>query len=287
MAVGKEIKKKIGSVENTQKITSAMQMVAASKMRRTQERMREGKPYSEKIRAVIGHLANSNPEYRHIYMSPREVNRVGYIVVSTDKGLCGGLNINLFRTLVRDMAEWHGKWVESDLALVGNKAAAFFRSVGGNIVAAINNIGESPSLDDLIGGIKVMLDAFEEGKIDRLYIASNEFVNTMTQEPTVRQLLPLEPTEDDSGGSRRWDYIYEPDARQLIEGLVTRFIESQVYQSVVENSACEQAAKMVAMKSATENAEKLIDELRLIYNNARQAAITQEIAEIVGGAAAV
>ena len=287
MAVGKEIKKKIGSVENTQKITSAMQMVAASKMRRTQERMREGKPYSEKIRAVIGHLANSNPEYRHIYMSPREVSRVGYIVVSTDKGLCGGLNINLFSTLVRDMADWHGKGVESDLALVGNKAAAFFRSVGGNIVAALNNIGESPSLDDLIGGIKVMLDAFEEGKIDRLYIASNEFVNTMTQEPAVRQLLPLEPIEDDSGGSRRWDYIYEPDARQLIEGLVTRFIESQVYQSVVENSACEQAAKMVAMKSATENAEKLIDELRLIYNNARQAAITQEIAEIVGGAAAV
>tara|TARA_A100001037_G_C15124227_1_gene625373 strand:- start:1092 stop:1952 length:861 start_codon:yes stop_codon:yes gene_type:complete len=286
MAIGKEIKKKIGSVENTQKITSAMQMVAASKMRRTQERMREGKPYAEKIRAVIGHLANSNPEYRHIYMSPREVSRIGYIVISTDKGLCGGLNINLFRALVQDMAQWHAKGVESDLALVGNKASAFFRSVGGNIVAALNNVGETPTLEGLIGGIKVMLDAFEEGKIDRLYIASNDFINTMSQEPTVKQLLPLESAEDESG-SRRWDYIYEPDAKQLIEGLVSRFIESQVYQSVVENSACEQAAKMVAMKSATENAEKLIDELRLIYNNARQAAITQEIAEIVGGAAAV
>ena len=286
MAVGKEIKKKIGSVENTQKITSAMQMVAASKMRRTQERMREGKPYAEKIRAVIGHLANSNPEYRHTYMEPREIKRVGYLVVSTDKGLCGGLNINLFRALVRDMAEWHAKGVESDLGLVGNKAAAFFRSVGGNVVAAINNVGDVPVLADLIGGIKVMLDAYDEKKIDALYIVSNEFVNTMTQAPTIRQLLPLNPAEDESSG-HRWDYIYEPDARQLIEGLVTRFVESQVYQAVVENGACEQAAKMVAMKSATENAEKLIDELRLIYNNARQAAITQEIAESVGGAAAV
>ena len=286
MAVGKEIKKKIGSVENTQKITSAMQMVAASKMRRTQERMREGKPYAEKIRAVIGHLANSNPEYRHTYMEPREIKRVGYLVVSTDKGLCGGLNINLVRALGRDMAEWHAKGGESDLGLVGNKAAAFFRSVGGNVVAAINNVGDVPVLADLIGGIKVMLDAYDEKKIDALYIVSNEFVNTMTQAPTIRQLLPLNPAEDESSG-HRWDYIYEPDARQLIEGLVTRFVESQVYQAVVENGACEQAAKMVAMKSATENAEKLIDELRLIYNNARQAAITQEFAEIVGGAAAV
>lgn len=286
MAVGKEIKNKIGSVENTQKITSAMQMVAASKMRRTQERMRQGKPYSEKIRAVIGHLANSNPEYRHTYMTARDVSRVGYLVISTDKGLCGGLNINLFRTLMIDMAQWHAKGVESDLGLVGNKAAAFFRSVGGNITAALNNVGEAPLLAELIGGIKVMLDAYEEGKIDRLFIASNEFINTMTQQPTIRQLLPLDPAEDESVG-HRWDYIYEPDARQLIEGLVTRFIESQVYQGVVENGACEQAAKMVAMKSATENAEKLIDELTLIYNNARQAAITQEIAEIVGGAAAV
>ena len=286
MAVGKEIRKKIGSVENTQKITSAMQMVAASKMRRTQENMRQGKPYAEKMRQMIGHLANANPEYRHVYMAEREVRRVGYLVVSTDKGLCGGLNVNLFRELVRDMAGWHAKGVESDLGLIGNKAAAFFKSVGGNVLAAVNHVGETPVLADLIGGVKVMFDAFEEGKIDKLFIASNDFVNTMTQKPAVRQLLPLDP-EADEELQRRWDYIYEPDARQLIEGLVIRYIESQVYQAVVENSACEQAAKMIAMKNATENAEKLIGELTLIYNNARQAAITQEIAEIVGGAAAV
>jgi F-type H+-transporting ATPase subunit gamma len=286
MAVGREIKKKINSVQNTQKITSAMQMVAASKMRRTQERMREGKPYAEKIRAVIGHLANANPEYRHIYMEAREIQRIGYLVVSSDKGLCGGLNVNLFRMLVRDMAEWHAKGIESDLGLIGNKAATFFRSIGGNVLAAISDVGESPQLSELIGGIKVMLDAYEGGRIDRLFIISNDFVNTMTQKPVIRQLLPLD-AEDSEAYRHRWDYIYEPEARELIEGLVTRYIESQVYQAVVENGACEQAAKMIAMKNATENAEKLIDELTLIYNNARQAAITQEIAEIVGGAAAV
>ena len=286
MAVGKEIKTKINSVANTQKITSAMQMVAASKMRRTQTRMAEGKPYSERIRGVIGHLANANPEYQHIYMQEREVKRIGYIVVSTDRGLCGGLNVNLFRAVVKDMAEWHAKGIESDLGLIGNKAGPFFRSVGGNIKAVMNDVGETPSLEDLIGGVKVMLDAYEAGEIERLYLASNEFVNTMTQTPQIRQLLPLN-AEEDEAYKHRWDYIYEPDARQLIEGLVTRFIESQVYQAVVENGACEQAAKMIAMKNATENAEKLIEELQLIYNNARQAAITQEIAEIVGGAAAV
>lgn len=286
MAVGKEIKNKINSVSNTQKITSAMQMVAASKMRRTQEKMREGRPYSEKIRAVIGHLANANPEYRHIYMQEREVERIGYIVVSTDKGLCGGLNVNLFRALIRDMAEWHAKGIESDLGLVGNKAASFFRSVGGNVTAAISGVGEVPTLSELIGGIKVMLDAYEDGRIDRLYLASNEFVNTMTQRPWIRQLLPLAPM-DEADYAHRWDYIYEPDAKALIEDLVGRYVESQVYQAVVENGACEQAAKMIAMKNATENADKLIDELTLIYNSARQAAITQEIAEIVGGAAAV
>ena len=286
MAVGKEIKKKIGSVGNTQKITSAMQMVAASKMRRTQEKMREGKPYAEKIRAVIGHLANANPEYRHIYMEAREVKRVAYIVVSTDKGLCGGLNVNLFRVLLRDMADWQARGVESDLGLIGNKAAAFFRSVGGNVIAALSGIGEVPTLSELIGGIKVMLDAYEQGRVDRLFIASNDFVNTMTQRPVIRQLLPLDAA-DEADYAHRWDYIYEPDARELIEELVTRYVESQVYQAVVENGACEQAAKMIAMKNATENAEKLIDELTLIYNSARQAAITREIAEIVGGAAAV
>jgi F-type H+-transporting ATPase subunit gamma len=286
MAVGKDIKKKIGSVTSTQKITSAMEMVAVSRLRRTQERMREGKPYAEKIRAVIGHLANANPEYRHIYMEERSIKRIGYVVVSSDRGLCGGLNANLFRVLIRDMAEWHGKGIEADLGLIGNKANQFFRSIGGNIIAAISGLGEVPTLNELIGGIRVMLTAYEQGQIDRLFIASNDFVNTMTQKPVIRQLLPLNPA-DEAEFAHRWDYIYEPEARELIEALVTRFIESQVYQAVVENGACEQAAKMVAMKSASENAEKLIDELTLIYNNARQAAITQEIAEIVGGAAAV
>ncbi len=286
MAVGKEIRKKIGSVENTQKITSAMQMVAASKMRRTQDSMRRGKPYSEKMRQVIGHLAGANPEYRHAWMREREVRRVGYLVISTDKGLCGGLNVNLFRELVHSLAAWHDKGIESDLGLIGNKSAAFFRSVGGNVLATVQNVGESPAIADLIGGVKVMFDAYESEQIDRLYIACNDFVNTMTQRPVIRQLLPLDP---DTESSQRglWDYLYEPDARQLIEQLVVRYVESQVYQAVVENAACEQAAKMIAMKNATENAETLIGELRLIYNNARQAAITQEIAEIVGGAAAV
>ena len=287
MAVGKEIRKKIGSVQNTQKITSAMQLVAASKMRRTQERMRQGRPYAERIRQVIGHLANSYPEYRHAYMSKREVRRMGYIVVSTDKGLCGGLNANLLRELVRAMAEWEARGVETALMLIGNKAAAFFRVFGGNVVAAINEIGEQPAVADLIGGVKAMLDDFGEGRIDRLDIASNEFVNTMTQRPVIRQLLPLNAIDDERAMKRRWDYLYEPDSRALVNGLVTRFIETQVYHSVIENTACEQAAKMIAMKSATENAEELIGELTLLYNNARQAAITQEIAEIVGGAAAV
>ena len=286
MAVGKEIRKKIGSVQNTQKITSAMQLVAASKMRRTQERMREGRPYANRVREVIGHLANSNPEYRHAYMVTRDVKRMGYIVVSTDKGLCGGLNANLFRELVGDMAGWRDRGVEVDLMLIGNKAAAFFRAFGGNVVAAINEIGEQPAVEALIGGVKVMLDGFTEGRIDRLDIVSNEFVNTMTQRPTVRRLLPLDATGD-AAMKHRWDYLYEPDARELIDGLVARFIEAQVYHAVIENTACEQAAKMIAMKSATENAEEIIGELTLLYNNARQAAITQEIAEIVGGAAAV
>jgi F-type H+-transporting ATPase subunit gamma len=286
MAVGKEIKKKIGSVKNTQKITSAMELVAASKMRRAQERMQAGKPYATRIRVAIGHLANANPDHRHIYMIEREVRRIGYIVVSTDKGLTGGLNINLFRALIRDMQKWDRQGVGNDLALIGNKAAAFFRAFGGNVQATISNIGEEPLLEDLIGSIKVMLDAYEEGRIDRLYFASNEFVNTMTQSPVIRQLLPLERAPEDEL-RHRWDYIYEPDAVSLIEGLIRRFIESQVYQAVVENHACEQAAKMIAMKNATENAEQIIDELTLVYNNVRQAAITQEIAEIVGGASAV
>ena len=286
MAAGKEVRKKIKATKNTQKITKAMEMVAASKMRRTQDRMRQGRPYAEKIRNMIGHLANSNPEYRHIYMQEREVKRVGYIVVSTDKGLCGGLNINLFRALVKELQQHRANNIGYEFALMGNKAASFFRSYGGQVTAALSNLGDVPTIESLIGGIRVMLDAYAKGNVDRLFIASNQFINTMTQKPIVQQLLPLPPTQSDEL-KHRWDYLYEPDARDLIDGLVTRFIESQVYQSVIENQACEQAAKMIAMKNATENADQLIDDLTLLYNNVRQAAITREISEIVGGAAAV
>jgi F-type H+-transporting ATPase subunit gamma len=286
MAVGKEIRTKIKSVRNTQKITSAMEMVAASKMRRTQDRMGESRPYAEKIRQVVGHMARANPEYRSVYMVEREVRRIGYIVVSTEKGLCGGLNVNEFRALVKDMRSWHEQGVEIDLALIGRKAQSFFRSYGGNVVATIEGIGEQPRVEELIGGVQVMLRAYEEGRIDRLFVVYNTFVNTMTQEPTILQLAPLPPT-DEQDYRHSWDYLYEPEARELVEGLIRRYIESQVYQAVVENSACEQAAKMIAMKNATDNAGKLIDDLQLLYNNARQAAITQEIAEIVGGASAV
>ncbi|MFV8818890.1 F0F1 ATP synthase subunit gamma [Haliea sp. E17] len=286
MAVGKEIRTKISSIQSTQKITSAMEMVAASKMRKAQERMQLGKPYARRMRAVVGHLANAAPEYRHMYMETREVKRVGFIVVSTDRGLCGGLNINLFKTTVRAMKEWHQQGVEIDLSLVGAKASAFFNSYGGNVIAAVRDLGEEPTLSDLIGGVKAMLDAYEEGRIDRLFLVSNEFVNTMTQSPTVEQLLPLEAEASDEM-KHHWDYIYEPDAKELLEGLLKRYIESQVYQAVVENGACEQAARMLAMKNATDNAGDLIEDLQLIYNKARQAAITQELSEIVSGAAAI
>ncbi len=286
MTVGREIKKKIGSVENTKKVTSAMQMVAASKMRRTQDRMNQARPYALRIRNLIGHLANSSPEYRHQFMTEREVKRIGYIVVSTDKGQCGGLNTNMFRELLREFQRRKEQDIESDLALIGNKAAAFFRAVGGNVVAAINGVGEVPEVESLVGSLKIMLDSFSGGTIDRLDLVSNEFISSMQQRPIIRQLLPLVQSEE-SEMKHRWDYIYEPDARDLIDGLVQRHIESQVYQAVVENTACEQAARMVAMKNATDNAENMIEELALLYNNARQAAITQEIAEIVGGAAAL
>lgn len=286
MAVGAEIKTKIGSVKSTQKITSAMEMVAASKMRRAQDRMAVGRPYAQRIRNVVGHIANATPEYRHQFMTERTVNRVGYIVVSSDRGLCGGLNINVFKSLIKDMKQWHDQNVEIDLCVVGAKAAAFFNSYGGNVVAAVRDLGDEPSAADLIGSVKVMLDAFAEGRIDRLDLVSNAFVNTMTQQPTVNQLLPLAADADDSF-KHHWDYIYEPDARELLDGLLTRYLESQVYQAVVENKACEQAARMIAMKSATDNAGEIIDELNMVYNKARQAAITQEISEIVGGAAAI
>ena len=286
MAAGREIKKKIASVQTTQKSTRAMQMVAASRMKRTQERMAHGRPYNQRIREMIGHLAHASPEYQHVYMKAREVKRIGYIVVSTDRGLCGGLNVNLFRELVRSMREWETGGAATELALVGNKAAQFFRAVGGNVVAALTDVGETPALAALIGGVRVMFDAFAEGRIDRLDIISNEFVNTMTQQPAIKQLLPLPPLEGEEF-QRRWDYLYEPDARELVEGLVKRYVESSVYQAVLENTACEQAARMIAMKSATDNAEEIVSELTLLYNNARQASITQEISEIVSGAAAV
>jgi F-type H+-transporting ATPase subunit gamma len=286
MAAGKEIRTKISSIQSTQKITSAMEMVAASKMRKAQDRMQLGKPYARRMRSVVGHIANAAPEYQHMYMQTREVKRVGYIIVSTDRGLCGGLNVNLFKAAIKSMKEWNEQGVEIDLSLVGAKAIAFFNSYGGNVVAAIRDLGEAPAVADLIGGVKAMLDAYESGKIDRLFLVSNEFVNTMTQSPTVEQLLPLQAEASDDM-QHHWDYIYEPDAKELLEGLLTRYIESQVYQSVVENGACEQAARMLAMKNATDNAGDLIDDLQLIYNKARQAAITQELSEIVSGAAAV
>lgn len=286
MAAGKEIRTKITSIKSTQKITSAMEMVAASKMRKAQNRMQVGKPYARRIRAVVGHIANSAPEYRHVYMEQRDIKRVGFIVVATDRGLCGGLNINLFKATIRAMRQWSERSIDIDLSLIGAKAIAFFNSYGGNVVAASRDIGEEPALEDLIGGVKTMLDAYEQGRIDRLFIVSNEFVNTMTQHPSVEQVLPLQ-AEDSEDMRHHWDYIYEPEARELLEGLLTRYIESQVYQAVVENAACEQAARMLAMKNATDNAGDLIDELELIYNKARQAAITQELSEIVGGAAAI
>ena len=286
MAGGKEIRTQITSIKSTQKITSAMEMVAASKMRKAQERMQLGKPYAKRMRSVVGHIANANPEYKHLYLQEREVKRVGFILVSTDRGLCGGLNINLFKTAIRSMQEWSNQEVEIDLCLIGAKASAFFNSYGGNVVSAVRDLGEAPSVSDLIGSVKTMLDGYAEGKIDKLFLVGNEFINTMTQSPYVNQLLPLLADENEQL-KHSWDYLYEPEASVILEGLLTRYIESQVYQAVVENGACEQASRMIAMKSATDNAGDLIDDLQLIYNKARQAAITQELSEIVSGAAAI
>lgn len=288
MAGGKEIRTKISSIKNTQKITSAMEMVAASKMRKAQDRMETGKPYARRIRSVIGHIAHSTSEYRHHFFDSREIKRIGFIVVSTDRGLCGGLNVNLFKALVNEMKQWDEKGVEIDLCVIGAKAGAFFNSYGGNVVASQRDIGEAPELSDVIGAVRVMLDKFESGDLDQVSVVSNTFVNTMTQQPTIEQLLPLPPSEEDEmDRAFPWDYIYEPSAEQLLEGILQRYIESQVYQAVVENNACEQAARMLAMKNATDNAGDLIEELELVYNKARQASITQELSEIVSGAAAV
>ncbi|OOZ39380.1 F0F1 ATP synthase subunit gamma [Solemya pervernicosa gill symbiont] len=287
MASGKEIRTKIKSVQNTQKITRAMEMVAASKMRKAQDRMTATRPYAENIRRVIGHLAQAHPEYSHSYMVAREVKRVGVIIVSTDRGLCGGLNTNLFKAGVTALKDWQEQGVEVDLCTIGSKGFGFFKRVGGNIVSEVSQLGDSPRLEELIGTVKVMLDAFNKGEIDQLHVVYNRFVNTMSQDAQVEQLLPIKAEELQEGLKHHWDYIYEPDAKDVLDQLLMRYVESIVYQGVVENIACEQAARMVAMKAASDNAGDLIGELQLAYNKARQAAITQELSEIVAGAAAV
>ena len=286
MAVGKEIRTQIASVKNTQKITKAMEMVAASKMRKAQDRMRAARPYADKMRSVVAHVAHANTEYKHSFLEQRDVKRVGIIVVSSDRGLCGGLNGNMFRAVLKQLRAWENDNIEVDLSLIGSKAIGFFGGLKANVVGQVNQLGDSPSLNDIIGAVKIMLDAYEEQGVDQVYLAYNQFVNSMTQTPDIEQLLPLKP-EDTDDFEHHWDYIYEPEAKEVMDQLLTRYIESLAYQGVVENIACEQAARMVAMKSASDNAGKLIDELQLVYNKARQAAITQELSEIVAGAAAV
>ncbi len=301
MAVGKEIRTKIKSIQSTQKITRAMQMVAASKMRKAQDRMEAARPYAEKMQQVIMHLAHAHSEYRHPFLEDREVKRIGVLVVSTDRGLCGGLNINLFRSVVAEMKEARQQDIEVDLCTFGSKAIGFFKRYGGNIVAEASQLGDSPDVSDIIGPVKVMLDSYSEGTIDAFYLVHNVFINSMTQQPRVVQLLPLKyrggeaepehievlkPSEEVEL-SHYWDYIYEPDSKEVMEHLLMRYMESVVYRGMVENIACEQSARMVAMKAATDNAGSIIEELQLAYNKARQASITQEINEIVGGAAAV
>jgi len=287
MAGAKEIRNQIKSIGNTRKITKAMEMVAASKMRRAQERMHKARPYAARIRDVVAHAASANTEYHHPYLEARdEIRHAGYIVVSSDRGLCGGLNSNLFRKVVADMGEKSGQGVEISVCVIGKKASAFFKRHGANVVSEVTDLGDSPHVEKLIGALKVMMDGYIGGDIDRLFVVYNDFVNTMIQRPTIEQLIPIIPSRDEET-QHHWDYIYEPEAKPVVDTLMDRYIESLVYQAVADNNACEQAARMVAMKAATDNAGKLIDELRLVYNKARQAAITQELSEIVGGAAAV
>jgi F-type H+-transporting ATPase subunit gamma len=282
----KEIRTKIASVKSTQKITKAMQMVATSKMRRAQERMKLARPYAEKMRTVIGHLNEANPDFKHPFLLEREPKAIGFIIISTDRGLAGGLNANLFKQVLLQMREWQNKGAAVSVSIVGTKGTAFFRRLGTPLLGTVSGLGDRPHIKDLLGTIKVMLDAYREGKIDRLYLANAKFVNTMTQQPSITQLLPVNAA-DNQGLPEHWDYIYEPDAQAILDGLLMRYVESQVYQGVVENVASEMAARMVAMKAATDNAGKLIEDLQLVYNKARQAAITKELSEIVGGAAAV
>ena len=287
MAGDKEILNKIKSVKNMQKITSAMEMVAASKIRKAQAQMRAALPYADSIRKVIGHLGSASPDYKHPFLFERKITRVGYIIVATDRGLCGGLNVNLFKRVISELVGWKKEKIEVDMVLIGAKAVQFFKRIGGNVVGTSTHLGDRPQVNDLIGAIKIMLDAYSEGTIDRLFLAHNKFINTMSQKPEVITLLPLSTIDPDKELQAHWDYIYEPSAIDLLEDVLMRYIESQVYRGATENFACEMAAKMVAMKSATENAGEIIEKLQLAYNKARQASITQEISEIVGGAAAV
>ena len=282
----KEIRTKIASVKSTQKITKAMEMVAASKMRRAQDRMKLARPYAAKMRSVIGNLTDANPDYRHSFLIEREPKSIGIVIISTDRGLCGGLNTNLFKNVIYLIREWQQKGASVNLCILGSKGLAFFRRLGLPILGSVTGLGDRPHVKDLIGAVKVMLDAYRESKIDRLFLVNAQFVNTMTQKPQVQQLLPAGAIKDTELPAH-WDYIYEPEAMQILDGLLMRYVESQVYQGSVENVACEMAARMVAMKSASDNAGNLIGDLQLVYNKARQAAITKELAEIVGGAAAV
>jgi F-type H+-transporting ATPase subunit gamma len=288
MAVGKEIRTKISSIKNTAKITKAMEMVAASKLRKSQTRMEAARPYADKIRNVISHVARAKSDYRHPFLEVRETKKVGLILITSDRGLCGGLNTNLFRNLTQQIKTWSDQGIGFEAAAFGNKGISFFKRMGGTVVASKGNLGDSPSLEDLIGGVKLLTDKFEAGEIDELYICYNELVNTMTQTPTIEQVLPVQKIEEEGlDESKSWDYIYEPSSAEILDALMMRYIDSSVYRAVVENIACEMSARMIAMKSATDNAGTLIDELQLIYNKARQASITQEISEIVSGAAAV
>lgn len=287
MAGGREIKSKIKSVQNTRKVTRALEMVSASKIRKAQDRMKASRPYAKMMRQVIGHIAKANSDYVHPFMASREgVKRVGYIVVSADRGLCGALNSGLFRKLLAEIREWNQKGVEVDVVAIGQKASVFFRRLKVNLLASVTHLGEKPQLEQLVGLVKVMLDGYGEGTLDRVFVCYNDFINTMAQKPRTDQLLPLPPA-DDLAATHAWDYLYEPSAEEVLDHVLTRYVESLVYQAVLENIASEHAARMVAMKSASDNASKLIGDLNLIYNKARQAAITQEISEIVGGAAAV
>ena len=287
MAGAKEIRTKIGSVKNTQKITKAMEMVAASKMRRAQDRMAASRPYAERMLRTIGHLSAANPEYRHPFTVEREVKRAVVIVVSTDRGLCGGLNINLFRRVTQRLRDMQDKGIEVELLLIGNKAQAFFKRLNVKVAGTIGNMGDTPHLSTLLGSIKIALDGFRDGEYDQVVLMGNRFVNTMTQQSYAQTLLPIPEAEDEEALPNLWDYIYEPEPVELLDTVLSRFIESQTYQAVVENVACEMAARMIAMKAASDNAGDIIEGLQLEYNKARQAAITQELAEIVGGAAAV